>query len=120
RRPPAEGERRLISAIAASPEPPRASRKRPTLDRRLRERKLHQPLQPLAGGARVERLPREPEPLAEIAGQPSRRDGAGCVEQDRAPPAAVRAGEDVADREGILGRASAAELLGSAPWDTQL
>ena len=60
-----------------------------------------------------------PESIASRASSsPSRRssarprggDRAGRVQQDRVAPAAVRPGEDVADRLGVLGRRAAAQL----------
>jgi hypothetical protein len=71
-------------------------------------------------GARVDRLPCKLESLPQIRGQPARRDGAGCVEQDRAAAPTVAAGEDGANRLRVLVRRSPAKLLGSAALDTEV
>ena len=77
RRSPADGERRLISAIAGET---RAGERvaEPTHRREGDER-----LEPLGRGSRVDRLAGELEPVAEIVRVPAGGDRAGGVEQDR-------------------------------------
>ena len=116
RRSPADGERRLTSAIAPSPGALRASRNRPMSLESTRR---------AARGARPRRRSRaasrgELEPFAEVGGVPGRGDRAGGVEQDRVARAAVAAGEDAADARGVLVRRAAAQLLRIAARDAEL
>src|SRR6059036_3928142 len=103
RRSPAEGERRFTSAIAPRPDPRSASRKRAKLGGPLFALREHDQLvEPRRRRARVDRLLRELEPLAQVVCVPACCDRAGGVEQDRAAPAAVLAREDGADRGGVV------------------
>ncbi len=73
-----------------------------------------------AGGAGIDRLGGEGEPLAQVGGVPGGRDRAGRVEQDGVALPAAGAREDVADAARVfLGRA-AAQLFGVAPLEPEL
>src|SRR5689334_12094524 len=110
---PAEGERRLNSAIAASPGAESAS-----LRRGMREPR--EIVEPCAGGSRLDRLRRESEPFAEIGGVAGGGDRAGRVEEDGVALPAPAAGEDVPDDPRVLLRGAAAQLLRVAALEAEL
>src|SRR5438105_10525112 len=60
------------------------------------------------------------ETLGEVAREPASGDRARRVQEDRAPPPAVRAGEDVADRRRVLLRGAAAQVFARATGDAEV
>src|SRR5439155_2328499 len=113
RRSPADGERRLISAIAPRPSWASASRNLPM-------REFSQLAEPGRRRAGVDRRPRPHQPLAEVRGMASRRDRTGGVQQHRVALAACGAAEDRLDRPRVLLRGAALELGGVAGLDAEL
>src|SRR5262249_25561517 len=77
-------------------------------------------LEPLRGGARVDRLARELQPLPEVLGMAACGDRARRVEEDRVAAAAAGAGEDLTDARGIRGRVAAAQLVRVAAGDAEV
>src|SRR5215218_430376 len=108
RRSPAEGERRLTSAIAPSP------------GRRSASAKRNQHLQSLSGRAGLDRLAGELQALAQVLRVSTGGDRAGRVQEDRVAPAAVATGEDLPDRSRVLFRRATPKLLRRAASDSQL
>src|SRR5688572_17477665 len=113
---PAEGERRLNSAIAPRPGPVSASLRRPI----VLPREVGHLLEPLGGSSGVDRLARHLEALAQVGRVPGGGDRARCVQQYGVAPAAVRAGEHVANGTGVLVGRAAAKLGGVAALDPQV
>ena len=81
---------------------------------------LRQLVEPRSCGAGVDRLAGELESLPQVFRSAGGGDRPGCVQEDRIAPAAVRSGEDVADRLRVLGRRAAAELGRVAALDPQV
>src|SRR5881409_1097520 len=148
---PADGERRLNSAIA--PNPGRASasanltwllgtRPVPGTGRvrydhcpepgsgrgcggrgscgHLGLRELHELVEPRRGPARIDRLSRLRDALAQVSGVPRGGDPAGGVEDHRGTVTAVRAREHLAQRRGVRLRVAAAQLRRVAALDAEL
>src|SRR5687768_16164048 len=113
---PAEGERRLNSAIAPRPGPVSASLRRPI----VLPRETRQLVEPFGGGSGVHGAAREVEPLAEVDRVPGGGDRAGGVQEHGVASPTVCTCQHVANCAGVLVGRPAAKVVGTGTLDAQV